>query len=294
MTAPVERHMTFTVPPLRAPSVDAMISVGMSTSCAYPLGLDSAFELSREVGFDGVEIMVTNDPATHRVERLLELSQQTSQPILSIHAPVLLLTHFVWGRDPRVKLERSAELAVAVGAPTVVAHPPFRWQGAYAERFLDIVRAVGDRYGVTVAIENMFPWKIAGRSMKMYAPGWDPSTMDCDAATLDFSHASLSGRDSLELARALDTRLRHVHLCDGSRASDDGGVFDEHLVPGHGVEPVDAVLNELAARGWSGSVIAEINTRKAGTQDARVAMMRETLEYARDALVVPRLHRLTA
>jgi sugar phosphate isomerase/epimerase len=271
-----------------------MISVGMSTTCAYPLGLESAFHLAAEVGFDGVEVMVTNDPATHRVDRLLELSRSTDQPILSVHAPVLLLTHFVWGRDPRVKLERSAELAVALGAPTVVAHPPFRWQGAYADRFLDIVRSVSDVHGVTIAVENMFPWKIAGRSMKMYAPGWDPSLMDCDAATLDFSHASLSGRDSLELARALDSRLRHVHLCDGSRASDDGGIFDEHLVPGRGAEPVDAVLNELAARGWSGSIIAEINTRRAGSVEARVEMMRETLDYARRALVVPREQRLRA
>lgn len=270
-------------------NVDAMISVGMSTSCAYPLDLEASFHLAREVGFDGVEVMVTNDPATHRVSRLLELADETGQPILSVHAPVLLLTHFVWGRDPRVKLERSAELAVSLGAPTVVAHPPFRWQSGYAEQFYDLVRAVSDRHGVTIAVENMFPWKVAGRSMKMYAPGWDPSTMDCDAATLDFSHASLSGRDSLELARALDGRLRHVHLCDGSRASDDGGgIFDEHLVPGRGVEPVAAVLRELAARDWSGSIVAEINTRKAGSAETRVAMMRETLAFARQALAAPR------
>jgi sugar phosphate isomerase/epimerase len=278
------------LPPAR--SVDAMISVGMSTSCAFPLGLEQAFHLSREVGFDGVEIMVTNYPATHRADRLRELSAATGQPILSVHAPVLLLTHFVWGRDPRAKLERTAELAVAVGAPTVVAHPPFRWQSGYAEQFLDIVRGVSGRTGVTIAIENMFPWKIAGRSMKMYAPGWDPSTMECDAATLDFSHASLSGRDSLEMARALDGRLRHVHLCDGSRVSDDGGIFDEHLVPGHGAEPVGAVLSELALRDWSGSVIAEINTRKAGSHESRVAMMTETLDYARQALTVRRVRQL--
>ena len=30
--------------------------------------------------------------------------------------PVLLLTHFVWGRDPMVKLERSADLARAAHA----------------------------------------------------------------------------------------------------------------------------------------------------------------------------------
>ncbi|BDZ51245.1 hypothetical protein GCM10025867_34860 [Frondihabitans sucicola] len=125
-------------------------------------------------------------------------------------------------------------------------------------------------------------------------PGWDPSSLDCDAATLDFSHASLSGRDSLELARALDGRLRHVHLCDGSRVSDDGGIFDEHLVPGHGAEPVRAVLRELAAREWSGSVVAEVNTKKAGSPEARLDMLRETLSFAREALSVPPVRRLRA
>lgn len=271
-----------------------MISVGMSTSSAFPLGLEQAFRLSAEIGYDGVEIMVTNDAATHKASRLLELAAEHGQPILSIHAPVLLLTHFVWGRDPKAKLERTVELAVATGAPTVVAHPPFRWQTGYAERFLELVREIGDRHGVTIAIENMFPWKIAGRSMKMYAPGWDPSDMDCEAATLDFSHASLSGRDSLELARALDTRLRHVHLCDGSRSSDDGGIFDEHLVPGRGAEPVAAVLRELALRDWSGSIVAEVNTKKAGSPDARVQMLTETLAFARDALRVAGLRQLPA
>jgi sugar phosphate isomerase/epimerase len=267
-----------------------MISVGMSTSCAFPLSLEASFQLAGEVGFDGVEVMVTNDASTHRASKLLAHAEEYGQPILSIHAPVLLLTHFVWGRDPQTKLEKTAELAVATGASTVVAHPPFRWQGAYADRFLDIVRGLSERHGIAIAIENMFPWRIAGRSMKMYAPGWYPSTMDCDAATLDFSHASLSGRDSLELARALDGRLRHVHLCDGSRAAVEqeqaGGLFDEHLVPGRGNEPVAAVLRELASRDWRGSVIAEVNTRKAGTQEARVAMLRETLSFAREALAV--------
>lgn len=260
-----------------------MITVGMSTSCVYPLGLEQAFAMSAQVGFDGVEIMVTNDPATHRASRLHELAREYGQPILSIHSPVLLLTHFVWGRDQRVKLERSAELAREVGATTVVAHPPFRWQHAYAGQFLDVVRELSAEYGVTIAVENMFPVKIAGRVMKAYAPGWDPSTMDVDAATLDFSHASLSGRDSLELARALDGRLKHVHLCDGSRVSDDGGIFDEHLVPGRGAEPVAAVLRELASRDWSGSIIAEVNTKKA-TQDQRLAMLQETVDFARAAL----------
>lgn len=257
-----------------------MIRIGMSTSAVYPLPTENAFRLSRLAGFDGVEVMVTNDEVTQNAKALLELSERYEQRILSIHAPVLLLTHFVWGRDPRVKLERSAELARDVGATTVVVHPPFRWQAQYARDFLRIVRETATTYGVEIAVENMFPWKIARQNLKAYSPGTDPTTMDCDSMTLDFSHAALSGRDSLELAMAMGPKLRHVHLCDGSGSMDEGRIFDEHLLPGHGNEPVAEVLQYLVQRGWEGSVVAEVNTRKAKTEEGRLGLLRETLAFA--------------
>ena len=180
-----------------------------------------------------------------------------------------------------MKLARTIELADVVGARTVVVHPPFRWQAGYALDFLGIVRESSARDGVEIAVENMFPWRAAGRNLKADAPGWDPRIMDCDAVTLDFSHAALSGVDSLQFAEDLGERLRHVHLCDGSGAIGEGQVFDEHLLPGHGREPVAEVLQGLAARGWEGSIIAEINTRRARSEQERLELLREALEFAR-------------
>ncbi|WP_353828834.1 sugar phosphate isomerase/epimerase family protein [Agromyces sp. SYSU T0242] len=263
-----------------------MIPIGMSTTCVYPLEPEHAFRIAKEAGFDGVEIMVTNESTTQDPAALVEMAERYELPILSIHAPVLLLTHFVWGRDPRVKLARTAELAKAVGARSVVVHPPFRWQASYALEFLSIVRELTGEHGVEIAVENMFPWRAAGRNVKAYAPGWDPRDMDCDAVTLDFSHAALSGTDSMRLATDLGDRLRHVHLCDGSGAIGEGQIFDEHLLPGRGREPVAEVLRMLADREWTGSIVAEVNTRKAKTEDERLAMLRETVEFAREHTAV--------
>lgn len=260
---------------------DAVIRIGMSTTCVYPLPLEDAFRLAKTAGYDGVEVMVTRDEATQDPGALTALSERYGLPVLSIHAPVLLLTHFVWGRDPRVKLEKSAALAAEVGADTVVVHPPFRWQAGYSEDFLQIVRELGVATGLQIAVENMFPWKIGGRGVKAYSPGWDPTLMDCPAVTLDFSHCSLSGHDSLAMATALGERLRHVHLCDGSGSLDEGRVFDEHLLPGHGAEPVAEVLQLLGAADWTGAVVAEINTRTARSEPTRLALLTETLNFAR-------------
>ena len=104
--------------------------------------------------------------------------------------------------------------------------------------------------------------------------------LDVDAMTLDFSHASLTGRDSLELALAMGDRLRHIHLCDGSGSLDEGKIFDEHLVPGRGTQPVAEVLEYLARRGWDGEIAAEVAARKARGRPAS-APPAETLDFAR-------------
>lgn len=258
-----------------------MITVGMSTSCLFPYSPDRTFSVAADLGYDGVEVMVTGDAKTRDAAGLRAASERSGMPILAIHAPVLVLTAFVWGRDPGVKLRRSAELAREVGAPTVVLHPPFRWQAGYATDFERIVRETAHEFEVEIAVENMFPWGMRGRSMTAYAPSPDPTTMDVDAMTLDFSHASLTGRDSFEFAHAMGPRLRHLHLCDGGGSMADGKSMDEHLVPGRGSEPVAEVLQHLVRTGWSGAVVAEVNTRKAGAFPKRVAQLRETLDFAR-------------
>jgi len=262
-----------------------MIPVGMSTTCVYPRGTEQAFRLAALAGFDGVEIMVTGEGATKSAAALRRLSARYELPILSVHAPVLLLSQLVWGLDNRVKLARAAELARDVGASTVVAHPPFRWQPRHAAGFPDAVREIGRAAGVEIAVENMFPVRLAGRERDVFSPGWDPTGAGYDAMTLDFSHAALGDRDSLALATAMGSRLRHVHLCDGSAPAGNPARADEHLLPGTGGQPVAEVLRRLAAGGFAGSVIAEITTRRSPDDDDRLARLRETVEFARAHLV---------
>ena len=259
----------------------------MSTTCVYPLPTEEAFRLGKAAGFDGIEIMVSRDPITQDAAALSALADKYELPILSVHAPVLLLTHFVWGRDPKIKLERSAELAATVGASSVVVHPPFRWQSGYAVNFLDIVRQTSTDSGVEIAVENMFPWKVRGASVDAYAPGPDPTLMDCDATTLDFSHAALSGRDAMQMAIELGERLRHVHLCDGAGSMDEGKIFDEHLLPGDGGQPVAGVLAMLANNNWHGSIVAEVNLHKTKGSAAKLPLLERTLEFARTHTTVP-------
>src|SRR4029077_18710336 len=165
-------------------------------------------------------------------------------PIVSVHAPSLLLTQRVWGREPWEKLRRAQELAERVGAGVVVLHPPFRWQREYVRGFETGLAAMAEETSVMFAVENMYPLRAGGSEVVPYAPHWDPTALDVPNITLDLSHTAASGSDALIppppaasvsapliMATELGSRLSHVHLADGT-GSPAGPVPDEHLVPG--------------------------------------------------------------
>jgi sugar phosphate isomerase/epimerase len=250
--------------------------VALSTASVYPQTCADGFAFAAGLGYDGVEVMVWTDPVSQEASSLLGLVDHYQVPVLAIHAPTLLVTQRVWGREPWEKVRRSCELANRLGAGTVVVHPPFRWQREYAAGFVEGVEELSQEYGVRLAVENMYPWRARGRELLAYLPGWDPRPYPYRDVTLDLSHTATSGSDALELARDLGDRLTHVHLADGL-----GSAKDEHLVPGQGGQPCGEVLGLLAERNWTGTVVVEVNTRRARTRAQRESDLAESLAFAR-------------
>lgn len=256
--------------------------VALSTASVYPESTAHAFGWAAQLGYDAVEVMVGIDSLSQQVDVVQKLSEHHGVPVCAVHSPCLLFTQRVWGTDPWGKLERSAEMAHAVGADVVVVHPPFRWQKDYAAGFVEGVASLEARTGIAFAVENMYPWRASSRrGMEMYLPGWDPSDEPYANATIDLSHAAIARSDVVEMADRLGERLRHVHLTDGT-----GSAKDEHLVPGRGVMEAGRFLEHLAGRGFTGHVVLEINTRRAAGREEREADLAESLAFARTHLRV--------
>lgn len=253
--------------------------VALSTSSVYPETTSSAFELARRLGYDGVEVMVGIDPVAANLDAVEKLRDYHGVPVLAIHAPCLLITQRVWGSDPWAKLWKSAEAAQRLGAGVVVVHPPFRWQREYGKGFVEGIKHLTEATGISFCVENMYPWRTPGGELKAYLPGWDPTDWDFAELTLDFSHASTSGQQSLDLAKSWGDRLKHVHLTDGT-----GSVMDEHLVPGRGDQQAGAVLEYLAGQNFTGHIVLEINSRKSDTRAQRELDLAESLAFARQHL----------
>lgn len=261
------------------------ITVGLSTTAVYPSPVSKAFEVASRLGYDGVEIMVTQSQNSRTVHHLQKLEQQYETKILSIHAPNLLLTHFVWGRSHHNKMFKTIELAQELNVNTIVVHPPMRTQYRHARDFLENVAELEANSGLKVAVENMFPWRVKNKSLDVYSPSWDVIKENASNMTLDFSHAALSGFDSLQEVKQIGDRLAHIHLCDGRTANGNGDkVMDEHALPGEGDQPVAEVLQHLASSGWVGSIVAEVNTRQFKTPNGKLKALKKTLEFARTNL----------
>jgi sugar phosphate isomerase/epimerase len=275
------------------------IKVGLSTASVYPLRAEAAFEYAARLGYDGVELMIWGESVSQDIGAVRKLSLRYHMPVLSVHAPCLLISQRVWGSNPIVKLERSVRAAEQLDAQTVVVHPPFRWQRRYAEGFSEQVTALEASSAVRVAVENMFPFRAdrffgadqsrermrrrgggPGPAISAFAPSYDPLDGDHAHYTLDLSHTATAGTDAIDMARRMGSGLVHLHLCDGS-----GLPADEHMVPGRGTQPTIEVCQMLAGGQFAGHVILEVSTSSARSAHERELMLTESLQFARTHLM---------
>lgn len=251
----------------------------LSTTSVFPEASTSAFELAADLGYDGIELMVGVDALSTDIDSVAKLAEYHGVPVLSLHAPTLLVTQGTWGSDPWDKLRRSGEAVKQLGGNVVVVHPPFRWQRDYGAGFVEGIKELNAASDVIYAVENMYPWRTPGRHFQAYLPGWDPTPYDYDHLTLDLSHASTAQRHSMDLVHAWGKRLAHLHLTDGT-----GSFKDEHLMPGEGDQGAWEVVEHLSRTGYDGHIVLEVSSRRARTRHERELLLGECLANIRKAV----------
>jgi hypothetical protein len=135
----------------------------LSTASVYPESVAHGFEYAARLGYDAVEVMVSIDAISQDIDKVRRLRDYHEVPVCAIHAPCLLITQRVWGTDPWVKLEMSAEMAVELGADVVVVHPPFRWQREYAAGFVEGIARLEEQTGLRSRPGSPSPWRTCTR-----------------------------------------------------------------------------------------------------------------------------------
>jgi sugar phosphate isomerase/epimerase len=227
-----------------------------STAALFARPLQRTMSLAAQAGFEGVEVMVTQEPSSQDPGAIGRLAKEHDLRVGAVHAPCLLLTRKVWSTDPVVKIYRSIQVAEEVGASIVVVHPPYRWQRSFRGWLETSLPDLADDTGVTVAVENMFPIRAGRLGMSVHA-NQDLDELDrIGSIVLDTSHAAVAGHDPIALRRRFGDKIKHVHLSDNA-----GRGWDSHLPPGQGVLDLAGFLADLAAGGYAGDVSLEVDLR---------------------------------
>lgn len=271
----------------------------LSTGSLYSYGLNRVFELAKEIGFDGLEVLVDQRPDTFQPHYLHRLQREHGLPILALHSPFFPAAS--WEKGNLAYVRRTISLAQEVGAGVVIAHLPHRMSGALVQflwrrghRAFFPVPWGGDREwlafiqnglaqleaatGVVIAVENMPARRIGPFRLNVC---WLNTPQEMEVIphiTLDTTHLGTWGYDLLAVYEQLKDRVAHVHLSNFNGK--------EHRLLDDGHLPLAQLLERLAADGYEGLISFETHpgALKAEDEDQVRANLYRTLDFCREHL----------
>ncbi len=241
------------------------MKLSFSTASFYHLPLGFSLGLARELGFDGVELVIGPDYLLRGERAVQRLVQEMGVRPLSLHPPMIPFGLPVprWPRREAPNVLKAVETARSFGCELVVIHataarreggPTWR---AYTQAMKTALEMPGPP--ITVGVEINQHTKRAYRE-----PMDDVETVlrfvedqgEHVGITLDTAHTAANGDDLLALYAKVRPRLRNIHLSDWMIR---GGKHRTHLVPGEGRAPLAGFLGVLARDGYAGLVTLEVS-----------------------------------
>jgi sugar phosphate isomerase/epimerase len=242
----------------------------LSTGAFPGFSIENSMSLARDVGADGIELMLT--PRLSRIDPdyVRTLEDRYDMPVRSVHTTLRLrrASAEVLARD----IVQSARFAshylecdvLVVHTPNVQSlheHAGHVWFDA-VNTAVEI--SAGAQFAV--AIEN------SGRSTAK-TPTWafdHPHrllwlTEEWDLRiTYDTAHAASRNWELLDTLRTLQPRVANVHLSDviatrNSRFGLLNAMTRDHQIPGHGTLPLDELIVRLAQTQFDGAVTLELS-----------------------------------
>ncbi len=244
----------------------------LSAGSLYNLPAETVFEMARDVGFDGMEVIINHEFGQRDNLDYLQ-SLNSILPINSLHAPFFEIDG--WGNKID-QLKKCADLAIQAGVPLINFHPP-SWLAfefkfwSWLKKVSDFQEAIGNNQ-VIITIENMpclvqpkiNPYMLS-KTEKMIRFMRDHNLY----LTFDTAHSGSFRSDFLQDFHTFydSSLMRNIHFSDYSN-----GV--EHLMPGHGALPLTRFLNHLSDTAYDHSIVLELSPREFPEEPE---LIRETL-----------------
>lgn len=278
-----------------------------SSGSLYLYSLDRCFALAAAHGFDGVEVLIDERYDTRQPENLQRLMDTYGLPVRSLHAPFVGHVLPGWPANPVESIRQTVHLAEAIGAAHVVIHLPDRvgylmvigggrrallpWLPA-SRPLRDWIASGGlNRFqaetDVCICVENL---PVKSPILQRLLPGFDQRRLTWwntledwprvhPYLTLDTTHWATHGVAPLEAYRAADGCVHHIHLSNYRAGA-------QHLPPQAGDLDLAGFLAHLAATGFDGQIVLELNPKTLEADDpARAeALLARAATFCRAAL----------
>jgi len=262
--------------------------IALSTGSLHTYGTERAIRLAADAGFDGLEIMIDGRWDTRDPVYLGEVARAAALPIVSLHSPFVREIDG-WSTDEVARVTRTADLARAVGARTVVVHPPlrFRWlharhapifnmslltpiprgQSPLGRWLIDGRDARRADTGVTIAVENMPRHRLlGGLSANLFSLNRFRDLERIPAVALDTTHLGTWNVTPLHALDMLGDCIAHVHLSNFNGR--------QHRLLHDGRLDLGPFLTALRRRNFRGAIVVELVPEVLGAGDDRLVARR--------------------
>lgn len=244
----------------------------LSAGSLYTLPAPKVFELAREAGFDGMEVIINHDFSTVNHLKYLRALQEIL-PVNSIHAPFFDVDG--WGNKID-QLRICVDLALEADVPLINFHPPswlalelkfWRWL-----KGIDDFQADLGQNRVAITIENMpcMPKSKLNAYMLSTPEKMIPFLkghnlyLTFDTAHCGSMHTSFINDFYTYYGSGM---MRNIHFSDYANG-------EEHLMPGHGALPLTRFLNHLRETAYDHSLVLELSPYEFPKEDEAI---RDTL-----------------
>ncbi len=264
-----------------------MLKLSTTNATPYRLfGAEESYKMLSEIGYDCIDYGIPCDLYEYGkglfalpdaqfdafFEQDAALARKYSLPAGQVHAP---FPTWPESNDPveyefmMSALERSIRAAAIMGSPYLVLHCAMVMGWAEdtdlprtrAENYKVFARLLpaAEKYGVTLALENMPLRKIPTCAPEQLIDYIDMMASDRLVACFDTGHAHLSGYNVADYIRALGPRLKVLHLHDNEygRIYTAENQLDQHDAPGIGNIDWAAAFAALKEIGYTGSLSLE-------------------------------------
>lgn len=225
-----------------------------------------------DAGFTAVEVLFAHSTETRDPDKIQGFARVASLSVPVVHGPYMALLRNVLSSNYAEKTRRSAELATEIGAHTLVAHAPLRWERVYTDWARQEATTEIAEHGVRFAMENLYPfWGLNFSSIVL------PSELrGFDHVVFDTSHFAVAGVDIFEAWHTLQDRVVHLHVSNNL-----GTGKDSHSPLGTGVLALDRFLAHVGRSGYRGTITLELDVRPhADDRDALVKFLSGEREKA--------------